>query len=430
MRCALPRPQRSPGWTGRRCGSRSTPTRGSASACRRESLPSAHRLKRWTRRPPGPGVSRPAWTPRQTRPGSRWSRRTGRTRTGSGTCSSSARPGAPTWRCSPRRRPGSATTTRPSGRWSGLNWPRSWRCGSGSCSTPWTACDPLHTCPRHRGRRAGLRRTRAAGASPRRRVGGARGRGDRRRRAPARLGTRRPMARRHVPPDLRHRGPVGLLPRGDRAVLRGRARPAPSRAPAAEPLRLHHLSGELTMLGSNQYGKAETRLVLVRRSAPEHEVVDLNVSVALAGDLADTHLTGDNAKVLPTDTQKNTVYAFAREHGVASPEAFGVLLARHFVDSQPSLDKARVSIDSYGWERLGPHSFARTGGGVRTAVVTASGSDVWVVSGVRDLVLLNTTDSEFHGFIRDRYTTLAETSDRILATAVEASWRHSGEAAD
>ena len=77
-----------------------------------------------------------------------------------------------------------------------------------------------------------------------------------------------------------------------------------------------------TVLGPNQYGKAETRLVVVRREGLAHELIDLNVSVALAGDLDDTHLTGDNAKVLPTDTQKNTVYAFARQHGVASVEAF------------------------------------------------------------------------------------------------------------
>src|SRR5262245_50443668 len=178
------------------------------------------------------------------------------------------------------------------------------------------------------------------------------------------------------------------------------------------------------ILGQNEYGKSEIRLARVARSGDRHDFRDLSVSIALAGDFTDVHLTGDNAKVLPTDTQKNTVYAFAREHGVASLEAFGVLLARHFVDSQPAIHKARVAIDSYGWNRLGPHSFARTGGGVRTAVVSASAAEVWVVSGVRDLVLLNTTSSEFHGFARDRYTTLAETSDRILATAVDASWRH------
>ena len=184
------------------------------------------------------------------------------------------------------------------------------------------------------------------------------------------------------------------------------------------------------VLGRNRYGKAETRLVHVDRGGDSHELVDLNVSVALSGDLAATHLTGDNAGVLPTDTMKNTVYAFAREHGVGAPEAFGLLLARHFVTTQPQVATARVSIESFGWERLGPHSFRRQGDVVRTAVVTFSGEGTQVVSGLKDLVLLNTTDSEFHGFPRDRYTTLPETTDRILATAVDARWRHLTDSAD
>jgi urate oxidase len=178
------------------------------------------------------------------------------------------------------------------------------------------------------------------------------------------------------------------------------------------------------VLGRNRYGKAETRLVHVDRGGDGHALTDLNVSVALAGDLAATHLSGDNSGVLPTDTMKNTVYAFAREHGVGSPEAFGLLLARHFVATQPQISEARVSLEAYGWERLGPHSFRRSGDFVRTAVVTVADAGVQVVSGLKDLVLLNTTASEFHGYPRDRYTTLPETTDRILATAVDARWRH------
>jgi len=184
------------------------------------------------------------------------------------------------------------------------------------------------------------------------------------------------------------------------------------------------------VLGRNRYGKAETRLVHVDRGGDSHALVDLNVSVALSGDLAAAHLTGDNAGVLPTDTMKNTVYAFAREHGVGSPEAFGLLLARHFVTTQPQVAAARVSIESFGWERLGPHSFRRAGEFVRTAVVTVAEAGPQVVSGLKDLVLLNTTDSEFHGYPRDRYTTLPETTDRILATAVDARWRHLTDSAD
>jgi urate oxidase len=184
------------------------------------------------------------------------------------------------------------------------------------------------------------------------------------------------------------------------------------------------------VLGSNRYGKAETRLVRLTRDGDTHGLVDLNVSVALAGDLAATHLTGDNAGVLPTDTMKNTVYAFAREHGVGEPEAFGLRLARHFVATQPQITGATVAIESYGWERLGPHSFRRSGDFVRTAVVDHTDDYTQVVSGIKDLVLLNSTASEFHGFTRDKYTTLPETTDRILATAVDARWRHRSSATD
>lgn len=184
------------------------------------------------------------------------------------------------------------------------------------------------------------------------------------------------------------------------------------------------------VLGNNRYGKAETRLVRVTRDGDTHGLADLNVSVALAGDLAATHLTGDNAGVLPTDTMKNTVYAFAREHGVGEPEPFGLLLARHFVSTQPQISAARISIESYGWERLGPHSFRRSGDYTRTAVITVGPAGAQVVSGLKDLVLLNSTASEFHGFPRDKYTTLPEATDRILATAVDARWRHLSDESD
>ncbi|WP_231953801.1 factor-independent urate hydroxylase [Actinoplanes derwentensis] len=184
------------------------------------------------------------------------------------------------------------------------------------------------------------------------------------------------------------------------------------------------------MLGPNRYGKAEIRLVRVHRDGDTHGLVDFNVSIALSGELAAAHLVGDNSGVLPTDTMKNTVYAFAKEHGVGEPEVFALLLARHFVGSQPQVHGAKVSIESFAWDRLGPHSFRKRGDHIRTTVVSVTAAGTQVVSGVTGLTLLNSADSEFHGFVQDGYTTLPPTTDRILATAVDARWRHAGDDTD
>jgi urate oxidase len=186
------------------------------------------------------------------------------------------------------------------------------------------------------------------------------------------------------------------------------------------------------VLGHNQYGKAENRVVRVFRDRDPHELVDYNVSVALSGGQEPAHLTGDNSVTLPTDTQKNTVYAFAKEdEAVAQPESFGIRLARHFVDNTGPIALARVKLEMYPWARLNnPHAFIRDGRYVRTATVTYDGSTTWVVSGVKDLVVLKTTDSEFWGYIQDRYTTLEPTTDRIMATSLVAQWSHTSEEVD
>ena len=186
------------------------------------------------------------------------------------------------------------------------------------------------------------------------------------------------------------------------------------------------------VLGPNQYGKAEVRVVAVDRSTARHAITDLNVTTALRGDFAAAHLRGDNAHVLATDTQKNTVFAFARD-GIGEIEDFGLRLARHFAGAYPWLTGARVEIEEYGWDRIAvggrghDHAFTRAGGETRTAVVTVDNGQEHVLSGLTGLVVLKTTDSGFAGFPRDRYTTLAETDDRILATAVTARWRHTEE---
>lgn len=194
------------------------------------------------------------------------------------------------------------------------------------------------------------------------------------------------------------------------------------------------------VLADHQYGKAETRVVRIYRDAAQHHIRDLNVSTCLRGDFADAYLHGDQANVLPTDSQKNTAYAFALDRGVPDIETYALALARHFVDEIEPVHGARVDVDEYQWERVRvagddhPHAFVRAGQEARTASVTVEGRGseqrVWVLSGLRDLVLLKSTGSEFAGFLHDRYTTLAETHDRVLATSLTACWRHSRPEAD
>ncbi|MFC9650511.1 factor-independent urate hydroxylase [Streptomyces sp. NPDC059892] len=192
------------------------------------------------------------------------------------------------------------------------------------------------------------------------------------------------------------------------------------------------------MLGQNQYGKAENRVVKITRDGDTHHIKDLNVSVALSGEMEDVHYSGSNAHVLPTDTTKNTVYAFAKEHGVESAEQFGIHLARHFVTSQEPIRQARIRIEEYAWERIATsdadsrpagayevgHSFVRTGQETRLTQVTFDGERWQVISGLKDLTVMNSTHSEFWGYVKDKYTTLKEAHDRILATEVSAKWRY------
>src|SRR3954469_17588112 len=179
-----------------------------------------------------------------------------------------------------------------------------------------------------------------------------------------------------------------------------------------------------TVLGANQYGKAESRVVRLVRDTPRHELRDLNVSTSLRGDFAAAHTTGDQSQVLPTDTQKNTAFAYAKLHGVDSIEDYALALGHRLLEATPAASAAQARVEEYAWDRIGDHSFGRRGGSVRTCVVTVGREATHVLSGVQELVLLNSTDSEFKGFLKDEFTTLPEADDRILATSLIAKWRH------
>jgi urate oxidase len=173
-------------------------------------------------------------------------------------------------------------------------------------------------------------------------------------------------------------------------------------------------------LGANCYGKGEVRLVKVARTPGRHELRDLTVHVALEGEFEAVHTVGDNAGLLATDTMRNTVYALAKTELSGSIESFARALADHFVAAGPSVTRARVRIEEHPWDRLGSHehAFQRGSGGRR--VCTVDGSSV--TSGIEDLLVLKTTGSGWEGYVREQYTSLPETDDRILCTVVTASW--------
>lgn len=186
-------------------------------------------------------------------------------------------------------------------------------------------------------------------------------------------------------------------------------------------------------LGSNQYGKAENRVVRIHRDTPRHEIRDLNVSTALRGDFTAAHVDGDQTHVLPTDTQKNTAFAWAKRHGVSSPEDYALALGRRLLEATPAATGCLVTVEEQAWARIEvdgaghDHAFVRRGEEVRTVVADVTRDGATVESGLRDLVVLKSTGSEFKGFLHDEYTTLQDADDRVLATSLTARWRHASE---
>ncbi len=181
-------------------------------------------------------------------------------------------------------------------------------------------------------------------------------------------------------------------------------------------------------LAANRYGKSAIRLVKIVRGADRHEVRDLTVAITLDGDFAAAYVEGDNSLVIATDTMKNTVYALAREHLTGPIEAFGTVLARHFV-AIPQVERATVSFEEHPWARIGdaPDAFSRDRSWTRTASVAATrDGGLTVDAGIADLTVMKTGKSAFAGFPRDEYTTLPDTDDRIMATKLSATWRYPG----
>jgi urate oxidase len=182
------------------------------------------------------------------------------------------------------------------------------------------------------------------------------------------------------------------------------------------------------ILTEHSYGKARIRLTKVTRRADRHEVRELTIEIQLEGEFADSFTVGDNRLVIATDTMKNVAYALAKEHPLESIESFGMALASHFLTNHSHVERATVRLAEHPLERIciegveHHHAFAGRGFESRTSTVRRSRTGVQVESGIDDLFLLKTTNSAFSGFLRDRFTTLPDASDRIFATMLKADW--------
>jgi urate oxidase len=188
-------------------------------------------------------------------------------------------------------------------------------------------------------------------------------------------------------------------------------------------------------LSADRYGKAAIRIVRVGRDTTPHRLRDLTVAIALEGAFTAAHTDGDNRDVIATDTMKNTAYAFAAEHLNGSIEHYATALARHFL-AEPQVDRATVNVREHAWQPIdvagtpARDAFVRGGEGTRLATVAATRDGTSVEAGVEDLIVMKTTRSAFEGFPRDRYTTLAETDDRLMATKITAVWRYGASSVD
>jgi urate oxidase len=183
-------------------------------------------------------------------------------------------------------------------------------------------------------------------------------------------------------------------------------------------------------LSSARYGKDNVRLYKVQRNPDQtQDVTEMTVCTLLEGDIAASWTHADNANIVATDTQKQTAYVTAKLNPVNPPELFASILGQHYIDTYPHITAAHVSVVVHRWARMTvdgqphPHSFMRDGAETRTVeVVARRGEGISVCSGIKGLLVLKSTGSQFWGFHRDEYTRLPETWDRVLSTEVEAGW--------
>lgn len=188
-------------------------------------------------------------------------------------------------------------------------------------------------------------------------------------------------------------------------------------------------------LKSNNYGKSKVRVLKVKKRDNVHEIIEFSIDVQFKGDFDDVHFKGDNNKVLPTDTIKNTIYVLAKENDLNSIEEFCIYVGEYFLKNNSQISKVKINCEEKIWKRIKfddnnnqkkqhNHSFISCGNEVRTCSLKITENKRKLLSGIKDLLVLKTTESAFEGYIKDKFTTLQETNDRIFSTSIKAEWKY------
>ncbi|KAF4824741.1 Uricase [Colletotrichum siamense] len=182
-------------------------------------------------------------------------------------------------------------------------------------------------------------------------------------------------------------------------------------------------------LASARYGKDNVRVYKVERHGDSQTVTEMTVCCLLEGEIETSYTVADNSVVVATDSIKNTIYIKAKENPINPPELYASILGTHFLDTYKHIHAANIKIVQHRWTRMTvdgkphPHSFFRDGEETRNVEARISRKDgIALTSAIQKLTVLKSTGSAFHGFVRDEYTTLPETWDRILSTDVDAQW--------
>ncbi|GAA5869512.1 hypothetical protein JCM8547_001510 [Rhodosporidiobolus lusitaniae] len=192
----------------------------------------------------------------------------------------------------------------------------------------------------------------------------------------------------------------------------------------------------MVCLTTAKYGKDKVRVSrIVRKPDGTHEFVEYIVRCLVEGEVERAWTHSDNKSIVATDSIKNTVNIFAKTSPhVLQPELFALHLGLHFVSTYAHLDRASVDVVQLKWSRIPvqgkPHkfSFVRNGEDKRTASVFVDARKgknnvtATCTSGLKDLLVLKTTESSFEDYVFDKYTTLKPVDDRIFSTSVDASW--------